>query len=294
MAAPAAEAALGLATLLLSSVGLAEGLESLGARLGLRAGVLGAVVFPLFTSLPELSVVAVSLATRGASGVAEGTVVGEPLVVSTAALPAAGGLRVDRRVSLPFLVFAATFPAVLAPRALEAARAPAAAALLAAYAAYVALARGIEEELRGGRLGAGQAAAVVAASVAGILAGSRLAVAGIEAMAGGARAAEVELSMLLVPAATALPESAAAVIWAYRGEGSLAASALIGEMVLYSTVYPAAIILATGWLATAREVAAVAASEASCAVAAAQALKGKISWPSVAVGLAGLAVVAAV
>lgn len=158
----------------------------------------------------------------------------------------------------------------------------------------MALARGIEEELRGGRLGAGQAAAVVAASVAGILAGSRLAVAGIEAMAGGARAAEVELSMLLVPAATALPESAAAVIWAYRGEGSLAASALIGEMVLYSTVYPAAIILTTGWLATAREVAAVAASEASCAVAAAQALKGRISWPSVAVGLAGLAVVAAV
>jgi cation:H+ antiporter len=55
------------------------------------------------------------------------------------------------------------------------------------------------------------------------------------------------LALLIVPAATAIPETISALIWAYRGKDTLALGSLVGEKILYSTVYPGLGLFLTQW-----------------------------------------------
>ncbi len=57
------------------------------------------------------------------------------------------------------------------------------------------------------------------------------------------------LSLVLVPLATALPETMSAMIWAFKGGrgGTLSVGALIGEQVVFSTLYPAVFLLTVGF-----------------------------------------------
>jgi len=107
---------------LVGSIAYAHSFESLASRLGLSQGLAGAVVSPLFTSLPELVVfvtAVVSVGGRAGAEVGMGTVIGEPLMLSTLMTPlvvaASRGLSVDRSLARPYLVFVAVFPSVLLP-----------------------------------------------------------------------------------------------------------------------------------------------------------------------------------
>jgi len=55
------------------------------------------------------------------------------------------------------------------------------------------------------------------------------------------------LALIIVPAATAIPETISALIWSFRGKDTLAMGALVGEKVLFSTFYPGVGLLVTSW-----------------------------------------------
>jgi len=58
---------------------------------------------------------------------------------------------------------------------------------------------------------------------------------------------EMGLALVIVPAATAIPETASAIIWGYRGRDTLSIGSLVGEKILYSTFYPGLGLLVTSW-----------------------------------------------
>lgn len=58
----------------------------------------------------------------------------------------------------------------------------------------------------------------------------------------------IGLSLIIIPAATAIPETASALIWGFRGKDTLSIGSLVGEKVLYSTLYPAIGLFITTWI----------------------------------------------
>jgi cation:H+ antiporter len=55
------------------------------------------------------------------------------------------------------------------------------------------------------------------------------------------------LAIIVIPMATAVPETASALIWGFRGKDTLSIGSLVGEKVLYSTLYPAIGLFVTSW-----------------------------------------------
>lgn len=55
------------------------------------------------------------------------------------------------------------------------------------------------------------------------------------------------LSLIVIPAATAIPETASALVWGYKGRDTLSIGSLVGEKILYSTFYPALGLFLTSW-----------------------------------------------
>ena len=56
------------------------------------------------------------------------------------------------------------------------------------------------------------------------------------------------LAIIVVPAATAVPETASALIWGFRGQDTLSIASLVGEKVLYTTLFPGIGLLLTTWV----------------------------------------------
>ena len=54
--------------------------------------------------------------------------------------------------------------------------------------------------------------------------------------------------MIIIPAATAIPETITAIIWGYRGKDTLSIGSLVGEKILYATFYPALGLFLTSWV----------------------------------------------
>lgn len=55
------------------------------------------------------------------------------------------------------------------------------------------------------------------------------------------------LALIIVPATTAIPETASALIWGFRGKDTLAVGSLVGEKILYCTFYPGLGLFVTSW-----------------------------------------------
>ncbi|MGC9072071.1 MAG: sodium:calcium antiporter [Acidilobus sp.] len=286
--------ALGLSLVTLGSLAYAYSFESIASAVGLDQGRAGAVVSPLLTSLPELAVLlAAVVGVGGEQGleVGEGTVIGEPLVISTLSTPfvllASGWLRVERSVARYYMAFLALFPFVLAPPALSnhpLARTAVAVTLLAFYVAFSASGHG-EEAIPAPRTRARPATLVLAASIASFTFGSRELVEGVLWASGPLGLPPFSVASLLVPSVTALPETGAAAVWARRGLGTMAASALVGEQVLYATVYPAVALLVAPWPFTSASITAVIVTEAAMAITAIGVWRGKLGRAQAAWGL---------
>jgi cation:H+ antiporter len=57
------------------------------------------------------------------------------------------------------------------------------------------------------------------------------------------------LAIIVIPAATAVPETTSALIWVFRGKDTLSLASLVGEKVLYTTLFPGfGLLLTTGVL----------------------------------------------
>ena len=301
--------AAGFLLTLLSSAALGDALEGLGSELRLSSGALGSVVTPLVTSLPELVVVLYSLIIYGAKGygVAEGTVIGEPFIISSLMLPALiilatlmrrAPLRGHQSLVQPFAVFVAFFPSVVLPSIIYDLRVKYAVAIFLAviYALFMMrqansggeLER-VSEPLLSRRLGRAGIAMQLTLSVLGIYFGSELLVQGVLEVSRAVGIQPLEVSILLVPMATALPESGVAFAWELRGHDELAVRAMVGETVLYATVYPALGIIAAPWRLDLPAVEAVIGAEAAALTAALELSRKGLSWRTALVGLGGLA-----
>jgi cation:H+ antiporter len=296
-------------------------MEHISHRYRLGGSFVGAVISPVLTSLPELIVFLVALLVYGGvSGeeVAVGTVIGEPFVVSTIIYPiiflvAVIGFRrgsrndlvleVGRELILPFIVVIALYPTVLLPALLGIGviRYVIATALFIAYLVYVGLMRGKEgiviedvEELRFiklARFNEDVALALqVITSVLLLYVGSKYLVSGIVDLSRMLSIDTMGLSIIIVPTATVLPESITAIIWTLGNRDTMAVAALIGEKVLYSTIYPALALVLTSWSLTYEAIISVIAVEAVSVAMLYHVLRGRLTWDVGLIGLVGYAI----
>jgi len=101
---------------------------------------------------------------------------------------------------------------------------------------------------------------LVLALVTGIillLAGSTILVGGINSLATELNVNRELLSILIIPIGGIAPETMNSFIWASRGKMNLAIGALIGEELLFATLYPALGIIASQWGITSQGILAI-------------------------------------
>ena len=78
--------------------------------------------------------------------------------------------------------------------------------------------------------------------------GSRLLVSSVDTISQRINVSPLGLAMIIIPAATAIPETITAIIWGYRGKDTLSIGSLVGEKILYATFYPALGLFLTSWV----------------------------------------------
>jgi len=261
-------------------------IEYIGYRMKWAASFTGAILAPLFTSLPELVVflVAVFVYAGEAGGeIGIGTLYGQPFMASSLAyglvlLSMLAGykakkrddmvLEVEKTLVIPYTFMAVLFPLTLLPdaagiRKLQYALGP---AFLGFYFFYIVLmyrrrrgeASGEEEEhveepyfyTWFKRILPPFPMALIQLIVAVTLLyfGSEMLVGSVDKLSKAVGVSPMGAAIVLVPAATAIPETISAMLWAYRGKDTLAVSAVIGENILYATFYPGLGMLVVPWV----------------------------------------------
>lgn len=266
----------------LSAVIFVDAIEYLGCRLRLGGSFVGAVLAPVFTSLPELTVFLVAVfAYGGAAGrdIGIGTLFGQPFMASSLSYGLVGiaaliglalkkrkgaFLLVDKSLAVPYVFITALFPLTLVPSfwGSRSARYSFGVFFLGAFFLYIWLmfqrkaTNPIESHKRCyvHRLGRGVmrwplASALLQITVAAALLyiGSGKIVQSVHVLATGMGMSALGLALIIVPAATAIPETASALIWGYAGKDTLSIGSLVGEKILYSTFYPALGLFLTPW-----------------------------------------------
>ena len=233
---------------------------------------MGSIVSPFFTSFPEFVVFIMALLlpdkTEGHE-IATGVIFGEPFISSSLAytlvllaiLPSfirgnrrSSTLQIGRSLSYPYLLISILYPLLLlagyVSREFDLLLGV---VFLVSYAYYVRLMRakagaGMAEipadPYLSRFISTGKAELIqIVASIAILFYGSELVVVGIGSVSLQLGLSPLTLAILVVPFATIIPETMTAMIWGYRGKDSLAVGSLVGEKVLYSTLYPGIALL---------------------------------------------------
>lgn len=255
-------------------------IEYVGHRARWTGSFTGAVISPLFTSMPELLIFLVALYIYGGDvgeKIGVGTILGQPFMAATIIFPlmflvAVAGymmgkrhdlvLEVEKILVIPYIIFTVLYPLVLLPLLpIGVGRYAVSAILLASYLLYTGimfrsksmLIPEAEEIYLKRLLGRSTshwipvAAIQLLIAVALLIIGSRTLVAGIDDASKNLNISPIALAILVTPLAAVLPESITAVIWTLKGKDTLAVAAMIGEKVLYSTFYPAIGLMLTEW-----------------------------------------------
>ncbi|MGC9226792.1 sodium:calcium antiporter [Caldivirga sp.] len=258
-------------------------LEYIGGRSRIGESFVGAVISPIFTSTPELIVFAVALYLYGGESgqdIGIGTVMGEPFMISTVVFPLIFlfvfigkflgtrddvVLEVNKELIIPYLLFTALYPTILLPALISSVivKWTVALLLILTYIIYVKIMYSFQglaiedyEEpylslvvnIHGYRHALAFTQVVLALIT--LIIGSRLMVYAIDEAARLLSIDALSLTIVVVPLATVLPESITAVIWVLKNRDTMAVAALVGEKVLYSTIYPALGLLLTHWRLT--------------------------------------------
>jgi cation:H+ antiporter len=254
-------------------------IEYLGCRFQLGGPFVSATLSPLFTSLPELIIFLVAIFSLGGiSGqeIGVGTLFGQPFMASSLSYGLVGlvaivGYRLKKRrdtvlsvskhLTLPYIFITVLFPATLIPSLFNSSIVRYGFALLffGAYAVYIILTarkknlEAIEEAEKPyicrliGHPTYGGTLQLIAAVILIYFASTQM-VASVKAIAEAIGINALGLSIILIPLATAIPETTSAIIWAWRGKDTLGVGALVGEKVLFATFYPALGLLLTAWV----------------------------------------------
>jgi cation:H+ antiporter len=262
------EIAAGIAIVFVASLLFTDSVEYISFSRQWSRHFAGAVFTPIFTSIPELTVLLLAVSQDSIStggSIALGTVFGEPLfivLISPVVLlifshSGMRGMTVESEASFPYLFISASFPLCIVPlllhfRTVQLLEAP---LLLLLYPLYLYLApvskKVAEPEnapLFSRVTGRNWTAYIqLLLSISMLYGGSLLLVHNIPQLAIELHAPLLLVSMLTVPVATVLPETAIGAIWASRGRNTLAFGALSGEGVLYCTFYPFLSLLLVQW-----------------------------------------------
>jgi cation:H+ antiporter len=269
---------LSMAIVFIAAFLFVNAIEYLGCRFKWGGSFVSATLAPLFTSLPEMIIFLVALfGLGGISGqeIGLGTLFGQPFMASSLSYGLVGVaafiayklgkrktavLAVSRRLLLPYIFITILFPMTLIPAIVGGAivRYIFGAIFLGAYFVYVALmyrekgaehledsenpyiCRIVKNQVLGG---------VIQLTVAVVMLyySSNLMVSTVAAIADGMGISALALALVLIPAVTAIPETASDLIWAWNGKDNLCLGALVGEKVLYSTFYPGIGLFMTSW-----------------------------------------------
>jgi cation:H+ antiporter len=268
---------------LIAAVIFVNAVEYAGYKLNLGHSFVGAIIAPLFTSIPELTVFLVAVFAVGKTAgqqVGIGTLFGEPFMASSLSYGLVGiaalvgfligkrkksYLTIDKGLAIPYVFMTILFPLTVVPSLLQASNILKYAFGLVFFAGFLLYVRMMfhsrEEELieecdecylhKYGKkiirwpLLAALIQIMIAA--AGLYVGSEVMVDSVIAIAGSIKMSPLGLALILVPAATAIPETMSALIWGYGGKDTLSLGSLVGEQVLYSTFYPAMGLFLTPW-----------------------------------------------
>lgn len=262
-------------------------IEYVAARLRLGSSFVSTIIAPLFTSLPELIVFMVAIFIyRGATGqsIAIGAVFGQPFMASSLSYGLVGlavlvgfllrrrkqpVLAVDKSLAIPYIFVVVFFPFALVPGLFHAKvmKYLWGLAFLAAFVVYTWIMfrrkrEGIVEEAEESYLyracyrlrpeaALRHATTIsllqIAVAVGLLYFGSERLVHSVGALATDLGISALGVSLVVVPAATAIPETTSALLWGYRGKDTLSIGSLVGEKVLYCTFYPALGLFLTTW-----------------------------------------------
>jgi cation:H+ antiporter len=272
-----------MAIVLFAAVIFVNAVEYIGYRLNLGHSFVGSIIAPLFTSVPELTVFLVAIFAVGTTAGQEvgiGTVFGQPFMASSLSYGLVGiativgflsrrreksFLVVDRNLAMPYIFITILFPLTVVPGLLAASSVVKLAfglIFLGAFVFYIWMMfqrreEGLMEEVEncylyryGGkiiRFPLGSALIQIVVAAAGLYVASEAMVKCVVALAEGIRMSPLGLALIVVPAATAIPETTSALIWGYRGKDTLSLGSLVGEKILYSTFYPAMGLFLTSW-----------------------------------------------
>jgi cation:H+ antiporter len=236
----------GLILLLVGGDALVRGAAALARRLGISPLVVGLTVVAFGTSAPELTV-NVTAALRGSGGLSFGNVIGSNLaniglVVGLAALLRPLHIQtsvVRRELPMMLLATAVAFVFALAGDAssgYERGDGIVLLLLMSVFIYYTAVdvfrqrksGRG-EVGLAPGRWSVPVSLALGAAGLVGLVAGARLTVDGAVGIARAAGISEAVIGLTLVAIGTSLPELAASLVAAWRGQTGIAIGNVIGS-----------------------------------------------------------------
>ena len=263
---------------LIAAIIFTNGIEYLGYKMNWSGSFVGAILAPLFTSFPELTVFLVAVFAYGGLAGEEigiGTLYGQPFMASSLSYGLVGMvalvgyrlhtrddlvLEVEKTLVIPYAFITILFPFTLVPALLQGLHIKILFSLifLGSYIFYIWLMYNrrmtvYEEEVEEAylkRLIKNEYVSLgiqLAFSIILLYYSSEILVSAVDIFSKGLGIAPIAISLIAIPAVTAIPETASALIWGYRGKDTLSIASLVGEKILYSTFYPGIGILVTSW-----------------------------------------------
>lgn len=263
-------------TVFFGSLIFVNAIEYVGGLFNWSRSFVGAIISPFFTSFPELIVFVVAILSADhvqGNDIAIGVIFGEPFISSSLAytlvLAAIIGslfikkkkkryMDVDKGLAYPYIFVSILYPfLILAGYLTRTLNYALGIVFLAAYVIYVyimykeesSLLEEEQEEPFLGRFMNAKVASVLQLAVAIVLLyyGSELIVHSISDLSLSIGIDALTLSIIIIPFATAIPETLTAMIWGYQGKDTFAVASLVGEKVLYTTLYPGLALLLIPW-----------------------------------------------
>ncbi len=297
---------LGILLVLFSAFGFVNAVEYAGYKLKLGSSFVGAIISPLFTSLPELTVFLVALFSGVRSGeeIGIGTIFGQPFMASSLSYGLVGitaligytkgrrsspNLKVEKSLYLPYAFVTILFPLTIIPGFERGLKTLFSLVFFSGFIAYACIMYrkkelGIIEEAEELYMGKIFQENVYTALLQLILStlilyyGSERLVYSVSKISLLTGISPLGISLILIPAATAIPETASAMIWGFRGKDTLSMGSLVGEKILYSTFYPGLALFLTDWKIDDHAIFSVITTTIVSLIILKYILKGEIPW----------------
>jgi len=258
----------------LAAILFVNAIEYIGFKFNLSSSFVGAILSPLFTSFPEMVIFLVAIFVVKEEKIGIGTIFGQPFMASSLSYGLVGiaailgyylGRRkdlvfyVDRSLVIPYIFVTFLLPLTLVPDLIGFNELFGIIFLFFYFFYFKLMYRkgsidvetiGDANDVYAFKLIPNKALATIIQLIFSVILlyiGSKELVRSVKELALALGVSEMGLALIIVPAATAIPETSTAIIWGFRGKSTLSIASLIGEKVLYSTFYPGLGLLLTSW-----------------------------------------------